>query len=319
MDTHIPVAAAGTDLRITRRIPAAPEAVFAAWTDPARVRAWWAPRGLDCVAAEIEARRGGTHRTVMRDGSGKEWINACVFEELDAPRRLALRVVECSGGPICGAVATVTFAPDGEGTRVEVLWRHATPEMRAAHEAMGFVPGWGGMLDKLFAHLASPAACPMATPPTAEHGWLHRLVGEWEYESECSMCPDEPPMKARGRESVRSLGGYWVVGEGEGDMPGGGHARWMVTIGFDAKAGRFRGSWVGSMMGHMFVYDGALSEDGRTLTLENEGPAFNGEGTARYRDIVEMADDDTRILASEVRGEDGGWTRFMTGRFTRLR
>jgi uncharacterized protein YndB with AHSA1/START domain len=319
MDTHMPVATAGNALRATRRIPATPEAVFAAWTDPAQVKAWFGPRGMTIDEASVDLRAGGLHHTVMRDAAGKTWRNPMVIEQVEAPRLLVLRVPSGSDCPVVGSVGTLRFTPEGAGTRLEVAWHHPTEEQRAQHEAMGFAKGWGETLDKLTAHLIRPAACPMATPATIEHGWLHRLLGEWEYESECSMGPDGPPMKARGRESVRSLGGYWVIGEGEGEMPGGGHARWIVTMGFDAKAGRFRGSWVGSMMGHMFVYDGALSEDGRTLTLENEGPSFTGEGTARYRDIVEMVDDDTRILASEVQGEDGGWTRFMTGRFTRLR
>ena len=55
-----------------------------------------------------------------------------------------------------------------------------------------------------------------------EHHWLERFVGEWEYEGEAIMGPDQPPMKWKGTESVRSIGGLWVQGEGTGEMPGGG-------------------------------------------------------------------------------------------------
>jgi hypothetical protein len=48
---------------------------------------------------------------------------------------------------------------------------------------------------------------PMKTEPQKEHQWLQRLVGEWTYESECSMEPGKPPEKFEGSESVRSLGG----------------------------------------------------------------------------------------------------------------
>jgi len=68
----------------------------------------------------------------------------------------------------------------------------------------------------------------------------------------------------------------------------------------------------------MFVYDGALSEDRRKLTLENEGPSFTGEGTARYRDVMTIDGDDLRLLHSEVQGEDGSWTRFVSSRFRRV-
>ncbi|MGH8647343.1 MAG: DUF1579 family protein [Gammaproteobacteria bacterium] len=38
----------------------------------------------------------------------------------------------------------------------------------------------------------------------------------WTYESECSTGPE----KFEGLESVRSLGGPWVLCEGRGEMPG---------------------------------------------------------------------------------------------------
>ena len=45
--------------------------------------------------------------------------------------------------------------------------------------------------------------------PQKEHEWLQQLVGEWTYESECSMEPGKPPEKFEGSESVRSLDSLW--------------------------------------------------------------------------------------------------------------
>ena len=60
----------------------------------------------------------------------------------------------------------------------------------------------------------------MQVQPSAEHYWLQKLVGEWTSESECVMGPDQPPMKATGKETVRSVGGLWTIGEGTmGDVP----------------------------------------------------------------------------------------------------
>jgi uncharacterized protein YndB with AHSA1/START domain len=305
-------------LAITRRIPAPSEAVFAAWTEAEQLRCWYAPRGMTVPQCEVELRPGGAIRLTMRDADGRDAPHPMAIEAVEPPRRLVLRVLDGMACDLAGTVGTILFEPDAAGTRLHVTWTHPTAEMRERHAAMGFTKAWGELLDKLTAHLASPppGLCPMAAPLAPEHGWLHRLLGEWRYETECTD-PDGTTMRAAGRESVRSLGGQWVIGEAEGTMPGVGAVRWVVTMGFDAKAGRFRGSWVGSMMAHMFLYDGALSEDGRTLTLENEGPSFDGQGTSRYRDIVELRDDDTRLLMSEVQGADGAWTRFMTGTFRR--
>ena len=60
-----------------------------------------------------------------------------------------------------------------------------------------------------------------AAEPQKEHQWLQQLVGEWTYENEAMMGPDQPLMKSQGTERVRSLGGLWTVGEGQGLMPDG--------------------------------------------------------------------------------------------------
>ena len=60
----------------------------------------------------------------------------------------------------------------------------------------------------------------MNAEPRKEHHWLERLVGEWTYESEAPMAPGQPPVKHTGTESVRSLGGVWVLCEGRGEKAG---------------------------------------------------------------------------------------------------
>lgn len=69
----------------------------------------------------------------------------------------------------------------------------------------------------------------MKTEPRKEHQWLQKLVGEWTYETEAPMEPGQPPEKFTGTESVRLLGGLWIVAEGQGEMPGGGEATTVMT------------------------------------------------------------------------------------------
>jgi hypothetical protein len=154
--------------------------------------------------------------------------------------------------------------------------------------------------------------------PQAEHKWLERLVGEWEYEHECSMGPDQPPMKMTGSESVRSLGGLWTMGEGRGEMPGGEVGTTMMTLGYDPAMQRFVGTFIGSMMTHMWVYNGTLDSAGKVLTLDTEGPDFSGApGLIPYQDIIEFVDDDHRLLRSQLRDKDGNWQQFMTAHYRR--
>jgi hypothetical protein len=160
--------------------------------------------------------------------------------------------------------------------------------------------------------------------PQKEHEWLHRLVGEWTYEHSCDMGPGQPPMKAVGTEIVRSLGGLWVVGEGKGEMPGGGPATMILTLGYDPQRKRYVGTWIGSMMTHLWVYDGSLDAAEKVLTLNTVGPGFTAEGlpdgtTANYRDVIEILSREERTLTSHLQGPDGQWTVFMTARYRRTK
>src|SRR5882724_4163787 len=145
----------------------------------------------------------------------------------------------------------------------------------------------------------------MHAQPQKEHEWLHRLVGDWTYESECSMGPGQPPSKFAGMESVRSLGGVWVLCEGRGHMPGGGTGLTIMTLGYDPAKKRYVGTFIGSMMTHLWIYDGELDAAGKVLTLDTEGPSFNDGKMAKYKDVIEFKSDDHRVLSSHALGEDG--------------
>lgn len=164
----------------------------------------------------------------------------------------------------------------------------------------------------------------MQAKPEKEHQWLERFVGEWSYEGEAVMAPGQPAMKWGGTESVRSIGGLWVVGEGRGAMPDGSPATTIITLGYDPRRKRFTGTFIGSMMTHLWVYDGGLDPAGRVLTLDTEGPSCTGEGEGggkleKFKDVVEFRAEDHRVLTSSMLGADGKWTQFMTAHYRRQR
>ena len=160
----------------------------------------------------------------------------------------------------------------------------------------------------------------METTPQREHQWLQTLVGEWTSEAEATMEPGKAPERFKGTETVRSLGGLWILAEGQGEMPGCGHATTLMTLGYDPQKKRYVGAWVGSMMTHLWVYDGALDAAEKVLTLDAEGPSMADHSVmATYRDVIERASDDHRILTSHVRGDDGTWHQFMTAHYRRKR
>ncbi len=160
---------------------------------------------------------------------------------------------------------------------------------------------------------AAEQAAAMKVEPTSEHRWLQRFVGDWTYETEASMEPGQPPQKMTGSERIRALGEVWVHGEGTSQMPDGSPATTQITLGYDPTKKRFVGTWLGTMMAHLWIYDGELSADERTLTLDSEGPSMTEQHKrANYRDVFEFKNDNLRTLTAFVQGDEGQWTQFMT-------
>ena len=149
--------------------------------------------------------------------------------------------------------------------------------------------------------------------PEAEHDFLQKLVGTWKVTAE-DMEAHEP-----WTEVVRALHGIWFVAEGNGQMPGGGEAATVLTLGYDPAKGKYIGSWIGSMMTHMWVYEGEVSADGKTLSLYTTGPDFEDpEKTGEYREQIVFTDDNHRVFNSSAKQSDGSWKQFMEARYTRV-
>ena len=161
-------------------------------------------------------------------------------------------------------------------------------------------------------------------PPEAEtrkeHHWLQKLIGEWVYEFDVPAHGEHPARKATGTENVRSLGGIWIVAEGQGEATAGTPDTTLITLGYDPLKSRFVGTWVGSMMPYLWVYDGELDAEGRVLTLNSSGPSMAGDGTtAQYQDVIEIHGDDRRTLTARAQGSDGAWQEIMRMSYRRKR
>lgn len=168
--------------------------------------------------------------------------------------------------------------------------------------------------------IATPAVCQEPEPtaePTAEHQFLEKFVGEWQATNQVMGPTGEVVTTCRGTSSVRMLGDFWllsdVVGEWEGTKV---HA--VQTIGYNAKAGKFVGTWIDSVSDHMWMYQGHVDESYEKLTLEAEGPNFMGDGKqAKFRDAYEFKTADHIIAASSMQNEEGEWVVFMRGEMVR--
>jgi hypothetical protein len=155
--------------------------------------------------------------------------------------------------------------------------------------------------------------------PEAGHRWLEQFVGEWEF------APPGPPGAELAAQpvlvqTIRSLNGIWIVGESPMPVPDGTVGSTLLTLGYDPARNRFVGTWIGSMMTHLWIYEGQLDASGRVLDLDTTGPDMTGSGgEVPYRDSYEIVSADHYVLRSYARGEDGGWTEFMAVDYRRRR
>ncbi len=150
-----------------------------------------------------------------------------------------------------------------------------------------------------------------------QHQWLQRLVGDWTYEMHAEG-PDGEPIIDTGTEFVRSLEGVWTMAEAHGQGQDGDDITSITTLGYDPARGRFVGTFVSSMMTFLWVYDGALDDDGRVLSLDAQGPGYpDAAQMMSYRDTIEFRGDDERVHTSSGQMPDGSWHQFMTMTYRR--
>jgi hypothetical protein len=163
------------------------------------------------------------------------------------------------------------------------------------------------------------AAMPTMEPQHENHQWLMQLVGDWEYTGVTTMGPGEEAHKSQGSESVRALGELWIMGDGVHTMSDGDQMLTVITLGYNNLTGRLFGSWVGSCMSGLWVYDGELDSNRKVLTLNCQGPSMEDHSKLiNYQDIVELVSPDHRTLRSQMQREDGSWTEMMRADYKRV-
>jgi hypothetical protein len=92
-----------------------------------------------------------------------------------------------------------------------------------------------------------------------------------------------------------------------------------MSVGYDPATKKYPGTFISSAMAHLWVYDGALSADKKRLVLAATGPSWKGDGMADYEDIIEFVDQDRWNFLSQIQGDDGKWTQFMTSAVRRVK
>ena len=134
-------------LRFCRLLPAPPQEVFAAWTDPDSLSEWLCPGTTTVAEARLDARVGGCFRIVMRTAS-QDIVHTGEYREVRPPERLVFTWRSTMLGE-AETLVTVELHPDGEQTQL-ILTHERLPDesARTSHSQ-----GWTSALDKLASFL----------------------------------------------------------------------------------------------------------------------------------------------------------------------
>lgn len=150
-----PAADAADRTMVIERLIAAPvAAVWAAWTDPARLPLWWGPEGHSCRTARIDIRAGGEWVFDMIGPDGTVYPNHHRYHRMTAGERIDYTLHRGKDGPV-HAEASVRFAPAGAGTRVTLRMVFATRAEFAAAKGFGAEALGLQTLGKLARHLGA--------------------------------------------------------------------------------------------------------------------------------------------------------------------
>ncbi len=157
------------DFVISRVFDAPRELVWKAFTEPARMKDWWGPKGFKVFHSKMDLRPGGTYHYGMESPEGKPMWGKFVYREIVPPENLVLidSFSDEKGGltrhPMAPTwplemLSAFTFEEVGGKTRFTVRWspHNASEEERKTFDSShgGMTQGWGGTLEQLAVYLA---------------------------------------------------------------------------------------------------------------------------------------------------------------------
>jgi len=136
-------------LTLKRHFNAAPEAVYAAWTDPEKILRWFGPDAGPVTLAETDVRTGGRYTVIFHTEDGEEHHVSGVYREV-VPNEKLVFTWAWRTMPERESLVTVLVKPDGDGTAMTLIHEQFFDEpARDRHRE-----GWTGCLDKLERYLA---------------------------------------------------------------------------------------------------------------------------------------------------------------------
>jgi uncharacterized protein YndB with AHSA1/START domain len=144
--------APNTTLRLTRVFKAPRDRVYAAWTDPAQMKQWSGPEGVETIAWQLDARVGGKWRWDLRNADGEEMSAFGEYREIRPGEKLVYtwKWDDDPAWEKIDSLVTIEFRDHPDGTELRLI-HDRLPSEQSRDNHMG---GWTSALDKLERFLA---------------------------------------------------------------------------------------------------------------------------------------------------------------------
>lgn len=157
---------------------------------------------------------------------------------------------------------------------------------------------------------------PPMPKPTHFHEMLKANEGVWDAKVSFFMAPGMPPAVSKGVETDKlACNGMWLLSDFDGEamgMPFQGHG----VLGYDPAKQKYVSVWVDSMTTSVQIGEGTASADGKTRTIERDGPDMMGKMT-HFKEVEELKGSDARMFTITQKGPDGKEATMMTIEYTR--
>ena len=139
-------------LRMTRHLPAPPDVVFRAWTDPEALAQWMGPPGVTARDVTVDLRVGGGYSLVMDGEDGGVYPLSGEYKEITPPKRLVFTFV-WGHGDLAGLemLVTLDLAEAPGGTSMTLVQEHVPTETARGHHEQG----WTGSFERLEQYLSA--------------------------------------------------------------------------------------------------------------------------------------------------------------------
>lgn len=141
---------------------------------------------------------------------------------------------------------------------------------------------------------------PEMPKPGPEHAKFKDLAGTWE------ATMDMGGQKSTGTMNYKvEMGGFYLVSDFKGEF-GGMKFEGKGIDTYDPMKKKYVGIWADNMAPGIMMMEGNYDASGKKLTMVGDGPSPEGNGkTVKYKNVTEMKDKDTIVMAMSTPGPDG--------------